>query len=127
MVLDASALLAILTGETRAQRWGRQIGDIRESVVSAVSLSEVVAKLAERGMRGDEIRGSVEKLEVPVIPFDAPLAFEAGLLKPLTRSIGLSFADRACLALALRLKRPALTTDRAWAKLQIGVEIMVMT
>lgn len=94
-MVDASALLAIMTGETRAQRWGGRIGDIRESVVSAVNLSEVVAKLAERGMRAGEIRASVEKLGITVVSFDAPLAFEAGLLRPLTRGIGLSFGDRA--------------------------------
>ncbi|MBI3975818.1 MAG: type II toxin-antitoxin system VapC family toxin [Armatimonadetes bacterium] len=126
MVLDASALLAILTGEIRAQRWGGQIGDIRESVVSAVNLSEVVAKLAEGGMRESDIRATVGPLGIDVIPFDAHLAFEAGLLRPLTKSLGLSFGDRACLALALHLRRPALTADRAWAKVQIGVEIMVM-
>lgn len=125
-MVDASALLAIMTGETRAQRWGGRIGDIRESVVSAVNLSEVVAKLAERGMRAGEIRASVEKLGITVVSFDAPLAFEAGLLRPLTRGIGLSFGDRACLALALRLKQPALTTDRAWGRVRVGVEIMMM-
>jgi len=126
MVVDASALLAILTAETRAQRWGGQIGDIRESVISAVNLSEVAAKLAERGMGKGEIQASVEKLGITIIPFDTPLALEAGLLRPLTRSMGLSLGDRACLALALRLEQPVLTTDRAWAKIQIGVEIVMM-
>lgn len=44
-------------------------------------------------------------------------------LRAATRHLGLSLADRACLALAQRLKLPVLTTDRAWAQLQIDVEI----
>ena len=41
-----------------------------------------------------------------------------------TRSAGLSLADRACLALASRLGVPAVTADRAWTTLDVGVEIV---
>jgi PIN domain nuclease of toxin-antitoxin system len=41
----------------------------------------------------------------------------------MTRGRGLSLADRACLALARVLDRPAITADRAWAGLEVGVEI----
>jgi len=37
-----------------------------------------------------------------------------------TRRAGLSFVDRACLALARRLGVPVLTTDRSWARLDVG-------
>jgi PIN domain nuclease of toxin-antitoxin system len=36
---------------------------------------------------------------------------EVARLRPRTRALGLSLADRACLALATRLKVPALTAD----------------
>jgi ribonuclease VapC len=35
-------------------------------------------------------------------------------MRSLTRSAGLSLADRLCLALARRLKAKVLTADRAW-------------
>lgn len=123
LILDASALLAILAQEPRAARWG---GSIRDAFLSAVNLSEVVAKLADFGMRESEIRAMIEPLGLSIVPFDVTLAYESGLLRPLTKGVGLSFGDRACLALAARMNHPALTTDRAWAKLDIGVEIATM-
>jgi PIN domain nuclease of toxin-antitoxin system len=39
------------------------------------------------------------------------------MLLPITKSVGLSFGDRACLALAQRLGGTALTADRAWMKI----------
>lgn len=124
LILDASALLAILAQEARAARWG---GSIRDAFLGAVNLSEVVAKLADFGMRESEIRAMIEPLGLSIVPFDVTLAYESGLLRPLTKGVGLSFGDRACLALAARMNHPALTTDRAWAQLDIGVEIAIMT
>jgi PIN domain nuclease of toxin-antitoxin system len=39
---------------------------------------------------------------------------------------GLSTGDRACLALALDERIPALTADRAWSKIDVGVEIRTL-
>jgi len=44
----------------------------------------------------------------------------------LTRSAGLSLADRACLALALRLGYGVLTADRQWSNLDIGLEVKLI-
>jgi PIN domain nuclease of toxin-antitoxin system len=35
-------------------------------------------------------------------------------------------ADRACLALGLRLGGPVVTADRVWGKLDIGIEIILI-
>jgi ribonuclease VapC len=43
-----------------------------------------------------------------------------------TKAFGLSLGDRACLALAIDQKAIALTADRVWANLQIGVDIQVI-
>jgi ribonuclease VapC len=40
--------------------------------------------------------------------------------------LGLSFGDRACLALAKSLVAPALTADRSWARLDLGIAIEVI-
>lgn len=53
-------------------------------------------------------------------------AERAARLRPETRDLGLSLADRCCLALAARLERPVLTTDRAWSKLDVGVEVRLI-
>jgi ribonuclease VapC len=47
-------------------------------------------------------------------------------LRLLTRQAGLSFGDRACLALGRRLGLPVLTADRAWATLEVGVHIQLL-
>jgi len=40
--------------------------------------------------------------------------------------VGLSLGDRACLALALREQAPVLTGDRAWSKVDVGVEVVLI-
>ncbi len=58
--------------------------------------------------------------------FTAAQAEVAAGMWPSTRSIGLSLADRACLALALQSKAAVLTADRAWAGLVLGLDIQVI-
>jgi ribonuclease VapC len=43
-----------------------------------------------------------------------------------TRVAGLSLSDRACLSLGLKTGLPVLTTERAWAKVNIGVDVGVI-
>lgn len=120
VVLDASALLALLNEEPGAEEVEKTIPG---AVIGAVNLSEVVAKLAEGGMPEAAIQAALAGLELDIVPFDAPLAYRAGLLRVSTRSLGLSFGDRACLALGLQRGAPVLTTDRPWKELTLGVEI----
>jgi len=79
------------------ERWDTAIAD---ASISAVNLSEVIAKLADAGMPEGEIRETLEPLGLEVAEFDADQAYQAGLLRPLTRQFGLSSGGRACLALA---------------------------
>jgi ribonuclease VapC len=63
---------------------------------------------------------------VEVLPFTREDALEVARLRALTRAYGLSFGDRACLALARRLGLPALTAERAWAELDLGIPVEVL-
>ena len=56
----------------------------------------------------------------------SPNALLTAELIPQTRQHGLSLGDRACLALAIQRKATALTTDRAWKNLNLGIEIEVI-
>jgi len=123
VALDSSAILALLFGEPGGDRVAPVVGD---AVISAVNLSEIVAKLIESGYRDDEAERAVDGFLPSVMPFDAPLAIDTGVLRRGTRRQGLSLGDRACLALARREKARVLTADRAWADLDIGVEIEVI-
>ncbi len=123
VTLDASAILALLFGEPGGDRVAPLVG---EAVISAVNLSEIVAKLIESGYRDDEAERAVDGFLPSVMPLDAPLAIDTGTLRRITRQQGLSLGDRACLALARREKARVLTADRAWSDLDIGVEIEVI-
>lgn len=120
VVLDASAILALLNNEQGAETVFTLLDS---AVASAVNVSEVVAKLAASG--GDEavIHEAIGRLQLPVIPFDEEHAYAAGFLRPLTRPAGLSFGDRACLALAEQLGATAVTADRRWLDLPLGVPV----
>jgi ribonuclease VapC len=119
-MLDASALLAVMLGEPGADAVQAILGQAR---IGAINLSEVVAKLQERGVPDDVIDQSLADLDLPVAPFDQDQAIRSGKLRLATRGAGLSLGDRACLAAAATLGAVALTTDKAWARLSIDVEI----
>lgn len=96
------------------------------AAIGAVNLSEVVAHRIVRGMPEAQIRDDLQRLNLDVIAFDEALAYQAGVLRPLTRQAGLSFGDRACLALAQCLGLPAVTADRGWTALQLPVTVQVI-
>ncbi len=123
-VLDASAVLALLNSEPGADRVFRAAAE--GAKISTVNLSEVVAKLDEAGMPAAAIRDAIEAIEFDLVAFDATQAYRAGLLRRRTRDAGLSLGDRACLALAGGSGLPALTADRRWQGLELGVAITVL-
>ena len=120
IVLDASALMAVLREEPGAAAVEAVLD---HAAISAVNLSEVQAKLVERGTAAELAWSCLVDLELEVIHFDASQARVAGDLRLLTRAQGLSLGDRACLALAQALGLPAMTADRTWAGLEVGIEI----
>lgn len=93
--------------------------------ISAVNLTEVATRLLDNGINETRVRATIEGLPVTIVPFDAIGAMNAALLRPLTRSARLSLGDRACLALAIKLNLPVLTADRAWAALDLPVEVIL--
>jgi PIN domain nuclease of toxin-antitoxin system len=119
-VLDASAVLAVIQDEAGSERVEPHL---RTAAINAVNLAEVVTKLQEHGFTDAEIGEMLQLLDLDVHPFDAPMAIAAGLLRSATRRAGLSLGDRACLAFAIGTRATVLTTDRAWATLDIGVAI----
>jgi PIN domain nuclease of toxin-antitoxin system len=124
-VLDASALLCLLKGEAGAET---VIAALPRSIISAVNLSEVYAKLADVGGSEQQIRQAIGGLHLKVEPFGDVLATVAGMLRPATKALGLSLGDRACLALAHQRRATALTTDQAWSNLpeELGISVKVV-
>ena len=119
-VIDASAILAVLLDEEGA---ARVLEVMEQCAVSAVNLSEVVAKLSERGADDTTIASATAFFAERAESFDVSQAMDAGLLRMATRIAGLSLGDRACLAMAQAKGATALTADQAWMTLDLDVRI----
>lgn len=119
-VLDASAILALLQSEQGADHVRERIS---RAVVSAVNLAEVGARLVDRGFSDVEVREVLVRIGVEVSPFDTDQAIASATLRATTHAQGLSLGERACLALAQSTGLPALTADRAWRDVDLGIVI----
>ncbi len=128
VVLDASALLALMLAES-----GANIVEplVERALISSVNLSETIARLVDLSLDDDEIEEMLTfcfKAGLTVHSFEEGHAKEAGCLRRLTKSAGLSLGDRACLNLAKRCEMTAVTADKSWAKLadKLGVPVMLI-
>lgn len=119
-VLDASAVLALLHSEPGADAVEEAL---EHAAISTVNWSEVCQRSIAHEADISDLRADTEALGVQLVPFSVEDAEQAAELWSATRHLGLSLGDRACLGLARRLERPALTADRAWLDLDLGVEI----
>jgi PIN domain nuclease of toxin-antitoxin system len=122
-VLDSSVLLALLNLEPGWQAAERLM---EGAVVSSVNLAEVVSKLVERGTPLDEIELIVDEMPCRFADVDTRQGVRMGFLHAETRGRNISLGDRACLTLGERLGLPIVTADRAWAALDLGVEIRLL-
>ena len=118
VVLDASAVLAWLQAEP-----GADVVDplFSAAAMSAVNWSEVLQKVAQRGRNTDEAGDLLQALGLTIFPLTAEGAALAARLWEQAPS--LSLGDRCCLALARHLGLPAITADRDWRQLVVGIEI----
>ena len=119
-VLDASAVLVAFFDEPGAEA----VADMMDgALLCSVNYSEVVSKLVDRGTPAEQIVEIMGQLDVELVTADRELAMRAGLLRAESRGKGLSLGDRYCLALAASRNAVAVTADRAWADLDIGLSI----
>jgi ribonuclease VapC len=119
-VLDASALLCLLQEEKGAERVARALP---AAEIGAVNYCEVVGKLVDGGMDEETADRLIGTLHLSVIPFDRTQARLAGSLRAITRKLGLSLGDRACLALAQAQGATALTCERSWRRFEAPCRI----
>jgi ribonuclease VapC len=122
VVLDASALLALLLAEPGEDRVKAGLDG---SVMSTVNLAEVVSHYAKLGVARSDIEALLRALPIRWATVDAGLSYEAGMLRPLTVEGGLSLGDRYCLALAKREGLPALTAERRWSTIAEAAGVVV--
>ena len=123
VVLDASALIAMLKGERGAAKVAGAIAGAR---VSSVNYAEVVSHFVHAGMPEREVDAMLDPLPMTVVPADRALAQLAGRLRAATAAAGLSLGDRFCLALAYRDELPAWTGDLDWKKVADAAQVKVV-
>lgn len=125
VVLDASAVLAALNGETGGDKVDAVIDG---AFMSTVNLAEVASILVRAGEDEATVRTVMASLPVTAVAPDRSVATDAGLLYRTTAELGLSLGDRFCLALARQLDMSAMTADRAWAgigpKIDVSIEMI---
>ena len=120
VVFDSSAVLAVIFNEPG----GEAVVDLLQGgLLSAVNLSEIHTKLLLDGRAAGTAWNRVLSMGLEVCFFDDEQARMAAELIWETRPFGLSFGDRACLALGMQHKATVYTTDRIWKKLDLGIEI----
>ena len=122
-ILDASAVLAVFLGERGGEK---VLEEVDGAAVSAVNWAEVIEKAISAGVDDRELRHDFTELGASVLPVDAAHGERAARLHRETRHLGLSLADRICFALAFAHGVPVITADRAWARVDVGVEVRLI-
>jgi ribonuclease VapC len=122
VVLDASAVLAVLFAEKGAET---VIPQLPGALLSCINLAEVTSRALDCGKSLEDTISEIARLPLRLVEFDAGQAHITASLRPTTKVLGLSLGDRACLALGIARQAKVLTGDRDWAKLRLDVEIVL--
>lgn len=116
-VMDASTLLAFVFKEPGWDAVRALAGDA--PAMSAVNWSEVCQKASVYSVAPETLYDRALAIGLSVLDLTRSRSQSAAALWQETRFLGLSLADRVCLALAIELALPAVTADRAWARLAV--------
>lgn len=123
VVLDASALLALINKEKGYEIVEKYLPD---SIMSSINLAEVATVLMRLDIPFDEVTDLLSNIMKEIIPFDERQAYIAARWYQKTKTFGLSLADRACLALAESKKLSVITADKAWANIDKSIEVILL-
>lgn len=120
IVLDASAVLAVLLRERGAERVQQAFAS---AGISAATLAEILSKAARRGIPFDEAYSAILDFGIEILPVTTLHARIAGEISRAPRELDLSLGDRLCIALAISMNCELLTSDEGMSKFLAGVPI----
>jgi ribonuclease VapC len=125
IILDASALIALLQSEKGAKIVA---DEVQGAAISAINLGEAAQRQYRDGKTRAEFEAMATAFELNVIPVDGALALDAAEIREIARAKGLSQADCICLALAKQMEVAAMTADQKWLEIAgaVGVEVRVV-
>lgn len=119
IVVDTSALMAILLGEPDGERCIEALERETETLISAGTLAEAMV-VADRRNVGPELRGLVEDLGFEVVPVSAGASAAVALAYARwgrgVHPAGLNFGDCFAYALAHELSLPILYVGQDFAQ-----------
>lgn len=113
VIFDTSALLALIH-ETEGSEILKPL--LYSSVISVISLDESLQHLQKSGIPSKESLTLIQNIITDIAPFDSEQALFA---TELSSHPTLSFSDRACLALGMKLQLPIYTANQKWTQLQL--------
>jgi PIN domain nuclease of toxin-antitoxin system len=117
-VVDTSAVIAVLREEAGCET----VRAIGQAWISAVNYAELAHIVARFGYNPEVM----DAAPLNILPFDQASAIDVSQMLNRTQGLGLSLGDCTCLAMAKRLGLPAVTADRRWAELDLGVEVVLI-
>lgn len=127
IVIDTSAVIALINREEGFEIVEKYVGN---TVISSVNFSEVITVMNRELFKTEEEMAEGLKLIrntfSHIIDFDVEQAIIAASLDSITKKYGLSFGDRACLALAKHHKLPTLTADKVWKGLDLDIKVKLI-
>jgi PIN domain nuclease of toxin-antitoxin system len=123
VVLDTSALLAVILGEPGSDM---VLAEADGALVCAVNLFEILDVAARQGYDPVLVREQLDRMGLAFAHFDDAEAMIAPTLPRKIGKRGLSLADRCCLAFAVARGLPVLTGDRDWMKLDLPIEVRLI-
>lgn len=125
-VLDASAVLAVLNDEPGAEVVEHVLltGD---TTMSSANLAEVLGKVVDVGGDVSAVTSALRASGVEIVPLDEKDAAVVAAIRAVEGGKALPLGDRCAIALAARSQPPmVLTADRAWADLDLPVEVQLI-
>jgi PIN domain nuclease of toxin-antitoxin system len=116
VVLDASALLALIQNEKGADVIKPLL---KRAIMSTINVAEVLTALQRVDILPKEAIVLITDIIQEIVSFDLEQSQCVAELQPYVSHKGLSLGDRACLALGQKRQAPIYTADRIWGELQI--------
>lgn len=127
IVFDASIVIALINEEIKEEELINYLS--YNIFMSTVNIGEVYkyiyAKFQQNDFEMQNYLAFNQLLKISHIDFTIEQSLISAELYLKTKQYGLSLGDRACLALAIEKNLPVLTCDRDWAKLDLGIDIIL--